>query len=113
MDTSKLGKHQSIYIEDTQVTEYPMLNQDMNVDIAIVGGGIVGLTLAYLLKNTNQKVVVLEANRIAMGMSARTTAKLTPCHSLIYDKLAHTKSPGKAKQYLEINQMAMEAVIHY
>ena len=110
MDTSKLGKHQSIYIEETQTTKYPMLNEDMNVDIAIIGGGIVGLTLAYLLRNTNQKVVVLEANQIAMGMSARTTAKLTPCHGLIYDQLTHTKSPGKAKQYLEINQMAMEIV---
>lgn len=110
MERLILGKHQSIYKEDTKDTHYPILKENMRADIAIVGGGIVGLTLAYLLKDSKQKVVVLEADRIADGMSLRTTAKLTPCHDLIYDWLMHTKSPGKAKQYANINQEAVRFV---
>lgn len=106
METFEFGKHQPIYLEDTKETSYPILQKDIQADIAIIGAGIVGLTLAYLLKDTKQKVVVLEADHIGMGMSLRTTAKLTPCHGLIYDRLMHTKSPGKAKEYLEINQKA-------
>ena len=112
METIMLGKHQPIYMEDTKETSYSILKEDIGADIAIVGGGIVGLSLAYLLRDSKQKVVVLEADRIAMGMSVRTTAKLTPCHGLIYDRLMHTKSPGKAKQYAEINQKAVEFVKH-
>ena len=107
---SKGALHESIYVEDTKETNYPILKEDIQVDIAIVGGGIVGLTLAYLLKDSKQKVVVLEANRIVKGMSVRTTAKLTPCHGLVYDRLMHTKSPGKAKQYAAINQEAVTFV---
>lgn len=106
----KLGKHEPIYREDTKETSYPILKENIDIDIAIVGGGIVGLSLAYLLKDSGQKIVVVEADRIAMGTSMRTTAKLTPCHGLIYDELMHTKSPGKAKQYANINLEAMKFV---
>lgn len=112
MEQLMLGKHQSIYEEDTKETSYPILKEDTRADIAIIGGGIVGITLAYLLKDSKQKVIVLEADRIAKGTSLRTTAKLTPCHGLIYDWLLHTKSPGKAKQYASINQEASEFVRH-
>lgn len=104
------GKHQPIYIEETKETNYPILKEDIETDIAIIGGGIVGITLAYLLKDAQQKVTLLEADRIAMGMSVRTTAKLTLGHNLIYDELMHTKSPGKAKQYANINQSALDFV---
>lgn len=97
MEDTMLGKHQPIYMEDTSETNYPSLNQDIEADIVIVGGGIVGLTLAYLLKDSKQRVVLLEADRIVMGMSARTTAKLTPCHNLIYAKLKETKGLKGAK----------------
>lgn len=110
MNKSTLGKHESIYKKNTKDTDYPILKEDIRTDIAIVGGGIVGLTLAYLLRNSGQRVVVLEADRIAMGMSLRTTSKLTACHNLIYDQLVHTKSPGKAKQYASINQKATQFV---
>lgn len=110
MENNNLGKHQSIFEVDSIETSYPILNEDAHTDIAIIGGGIVGLTLAYLLRNSNQKVTLFEANHIAMGMSLRTTAKLTIAHHLIYDRLMHTKSPDKAKQYAAINQQALEFV---
>lgn len=110
MEESMLGKHQPIYMEDTSETNYASLNQDIEADIVIVGGGIVGLTLAYLLKDSKQRVVLLEADRIVTGMSARTTAKLTPCHNLIYAKLEKTKGLKGAKQYAEINREAVQFV---
>lgn len=110
MEKSILGKHQSVYEANTETTNYPVLKEDIHTDIAIIGGGIVGITLAYLLRESKQQVVLFEADHIASGMSLRTTAKLTPCHQLIYDRLVHTKSPGKAKQYADINQKAVEFV---
>jgi len=53
------------------------LNEDLEVDVAIVGGGITGVTTAYLLKQTGRTVAVLEKGEVAGGETGRTTAHLT------------------------------------
>ena len=65
----------SFWIDTTPETDYPSLENDIEVDAVIVGGGITGLTAAYLLKKNGIKTALLEANRIAKGVSAHTTAK--------------------------------------
>ena len=110
MENNRFGRHESVFLADTKETDYPKLEQDIRADLVIIGGGIVGITLAYLLKNSGQKVVLIEADRIATGMTPKSTAKLTLQHSLIYDELMHTKSPGKAKEYADANLRAIEFV---
>ncbi len=64
---------------------FPTLSQNLEADVVIVGGGIAGvLTLYYLLKNTNKKVILLEKNHIASGATGHnagfvvnTTEKVT------------------------------------
>ena len=97
---SKLEKHAPIFLNNTESKLYPCLKEDMEVEFAIIGGGLGGITLAYLLKHMGKRVAVFEANQIGMGTSLRTTAKLTIQHGLIYDKLMHTKSPGNSMQML-------------
>jgi hypothetical protein len=40
----------SYWLASTPETNYPTLNEDIKVDVAIIGGGIVGITAGYLLK---------------------------------------------------------------
>ncbi len=110
MEQTTFNHHESVFLGDTKQTSYPTLEQDMHVDVAIIGGGIVGVTLAYLLKHSGQKVALFEADRIAKGMTVKSTAKLTLQHHLIYDRLVHTKSPGRAKQYADANNRAITFV---
>jgi len=63
------------------------LRTSAEADVAVVGGGIVGLTTALLLARTGRSVVVVEADRIAAGVSGYTTAKVTAGHGLIYSHL--------------------------
>lgn len=56
---------------------YPSLAGDLEVDVAIVGAGITGLTSALLLADAGKKVAVLEARRIGAGVSGSTTSHLT------------------------------------
>jgi len=49
---------------------------DERADVCIIGGGIGGLTTAYLLLKEGKSVVLLEDGQIASGESGRTTAHL-------------------------------------
>jgi glycine/D-amino acid oxidase-like deaminating enzyme/nitrite reductase/ring-hydroxylating ferredoxin subunit len=56
---------------------FPALSQDLTVDVAIVGGGITGVTVAHLLKSSGLSVALLESRRLGAGETKRTTAHLT------------------------------------
>ena len=47
------------------------------VDVAIIGGGIAGLTTAYLLSKSGKKVAVIEDGYIGSGETGRTTDHIT------------------------------------
>ncbi len=98
------------WIASTKSPGYPALEEDLRVDAAIVGGGIVGITTAYLLKKENLKVALLEADRLAQGTTAHTTAKITSQHSLIYSKLIQHHGMEKARQYADANEAAIRFI---
>ncbi|MFE9309936.1 FAD-dependent oxidoreductase [Streptomyces sp. NPDC020792] len=72
---------------------------DIAVEVAVVGGGIAGLSTAWELVREGREVAVLEADRIAAGVTGRTTAKLSALHTLIYDHLRRTRGPEGARLY--------------
>lgn len=66
---------------------YPALTEDVEVDVAVIGGGITGLTAAYLLKEAGRTVAVIEKHTVGGGTSGRTTGKVTSQHGINYTKL--------------------------
>ena len=69
---------------------YPPLRRDIAVDVAILGGGITGLTAAAHLKQAGKRVAVLEAAHIGSGTSGYTSGHLdattdTPLADLIFE----------------------------
>ncbi|MEM7768967.1 MAG: FAD-dependent oxidoreductase [Cyanobacteria bacterium P01_A01_bin.37] len=104
------GEHRSFWVASTLPSSYPSLEQDVSVDVAIVGGGLVGITAAKLLKQAGKTVAVIEADRIASGVSGHTTAKLTALHQLIYADLVEEVGTDKAQVYADSNQAAIEKV---
>jgi glycine/D-amino acid oxidase-like deaminating enzyme/nitrite reductase/ring-hydroxylating ferredoxin subunit len=55
---------------------YPALDREVEADVAILGGGITGLTAAMHLSAVGKKVVVLEAGRIGAGTTGGTSGHL-------------------------------------
>lgn len=100
----------SFWMDSTETTDYPQLNEDIKVDTAVVGGGIVGITTAYLLKQAGVSVAVLDADRILQGTTAHTTSKLTSQHTIIYSKIKSQMNGELARQYAEANQYAIDMV---
>lgn len=100
----------SYWMASTPQTGYPALDEDITVDVAIVGGGMVGITAAYLLKREGLKVAVIEADHILQGTTGHTTAKVTSQHGLIHDKIKNSMGEEKARQYADANESAIRMI---
>lgn len=59
------------------VPGFPPLKGDTTADVCVIGGGIAGLTAAYLLAKEGKSVVLCESRQLAAGDTGRTTAHLT------------------------------------
>lgn len=66
-------RKKSYWLESRDYTPGNALSGEINVDVAIVGGGFTGLSSAYHLKkaNSNMKVAVLDSEVIGFGASGR------------------------------------------
>ncbi len=69
---------------------YPTLDSSLHVDVAIIGGGITGLTAALHLRQAGRRVAVLEAGHLGDGTTGFTSAHLdattdTPLARLVFD----------------------------
>lgn len=100
----------SYWISSTPATSYPRLEGDSRVDVAIVGGGILGITAAYLLQQEGRSVALLEADRIVRGVSGYTTAKITSGQHLIYSELVGKFGRDGARLYGESNEAALAKI---
>lgn len=90
--------------------QFSSLEEDTEVDVCIIGGGLTGLTTAYYLSKTNLSVALVEKFKICEHVSGNTTAKITSQHGLFYDYLIQSQGKEKAKQYLEANEQAIQNI---
>ncbi|PRY13800.1 glycine/D-amino acid oxidase-like deaminating enzyme [Pontibacter ummariensis] len=67
---------QAIWSATAGAKTYPSLSHDLEVDVAVIGGGITGITTAYNLAKAGKKVAVLEAKRVGMGTTGSSTGNL-------------------------------------
>lgn len=55
---------------------FPSLQESLEADVCVIGGGIAGITAAYQLARSKKNVVLLEAKNLGSGETGRTTAHL-------------------------------------
>jgi glycine/D-amino acid oxidase-like deaminating enzyme/nitrite reductase/ring-hydroxylating ferredoxin subunit len=104
-------KSLSYWIASVGGTSYPKLSGDAGpVDVAVVGGGIAGLTAALLLQRAGRSVILLEARRVGAQVTGHTTAKITSLHTLIYADLAKRHGEETARLYGASNEAALRRI---
>lgn len=104
------GPPQSYWLATAKPGDYPALEEEVAVDVGIIGGGIAGITCGYLLKEAGLSVAVIEADRLAGGATGHTTAKITSQHQLIYSKIKQAMGTEAAEQYADANETAIREI---
>lgn len=100
-------KKNSIWMDSVELPSFKTLENDIETDIVVVGGGIAGILIAYKLSKEGKKVVVLEKNKIGMGITKNTTAFITSQQDVLYQERLKKDGYYHTKLYLEANQKAI------
>src|SRR5215212_165121 len=97
------GPNPSLWVGTTPESAYRPLSGDTGADVCIVGAGIAGLCTAMLLLREGRSVAVIEADRVASGVTGFTTAKVTALHGLKYTELTRDLGEETARTYAQAN----------
>jgi glycine/D-amino acid oxidase-like deaminating enzyme/nitrite reductase/ring-hydroxylating ferredoxin subunit len=79
----------------------------VETDVVVLGAGIAGITTAYALAREGRSVVLLDAGRVAEGVTGYTTAKVTVGHNLVYADLAERFDEATARGYAQSQSRAL------
>ncbi|MBN8420906.1 MAG: FAD-dependent oxidoreductase [Verrucomicrobia bacterium] len=69
-------KHESPW-RLSSVPSYPALSQNAETEVLIIGGGIAGVTAAYLLAQAGRSVILVEKDKLLSGQTQFTTAHIS------------------------------------
>lgn len=101
---------QSIWKSFTSPVAFPALEKDIKVDVAIVGGGITGITVAEILHNKGFSVAVLEARRVGQGSTGHSTGNLYAVTEQLLHNLESKYDREKLEKVVESRQRAMNKI---
>lgn len=90
--------------------QYPTLEDDIEVDVCVVGGGFAGLSSAIELADRGYKVAVLEANHIGFGASGRNGGQLIAGLACEQDVIEGALGFDAAKQVWGMTLEALDLV---
>ncbi len=71
------GQQESLWLRTQPQPVFAQLSVNTSADVCVIGGGIAGVTTAYLLAREGASVLVLEDGFIGSGETGRTTAHLS------------------------------------
>lgn len=103
-------KNISIWKDERKVKDYPKLNEDKNIDVLIIGGGITGVSTLYNLRKSKLNVMLVEQNKIGQSITGSSTGKLTYLQNDLIDKIRKSFSDKEALEYLASQKDAINIV---
>jgi len=86
------------------------LQGDEQCDVAVIGGGIAGLSTAYELSQLGRSVVVVDRGPIAGGMTARSSAHLAPLCDDLMSEMQKIKGADLAKLFYQSQAAAVDRI---
>lgn len=94
---SDSGKSTSVWMATADAISAPVLTQDAQCEVCVVGAGIAGMTTAYLLGRAGKSVIVLDDRPAGGGETSRTTAQLSNAIDDLYFEIERLHGEKKTR----------------
>jgi glycine/D-amino acid oxidase-like deaminating enzyme/nitrite reductase/ring-hydroxylating ferredoxin subunit len=101
----------SHWIESAPLPRFARLDRNQKVDAIVVGGGITGITAAYLLKQAGRTVALVERDRCASVDTGHTTAHLTCVTDERLRRLAKTFGREATRAVWDAGAAAIDQIV--
>jgi glycine/D-amino acid oxidase-like deaminating enzyme len=98
------------WIETAALPQFPGLDRSLDVDVVIIGGGLTGITTAYLLKKSGVKVALVERQRCASADTGHTTAHLTYVTDTRLHRLVKNFGRDCARAFWDAGAVAIDEI---
>jgi glycine/D-amino acid oxidase-like deaminating enzyme/nitrite reductase/ring-hydroxylating ferredoxin subunit len=99
-----------VWIDDTPIRKFPKLQRNISADVLVVGAGVTGITVAYLLKKAGSKVALIERERVASIDTGHTTAHLTYVTDVGLQQSVHNFGKDHAQAAWEAGAAAIDEI---
>jgi glycine/D-amino acid oxidase-like deaminating enzyme/nitrite reductase/ring-hydroxylating ferredoxin subunit len=104
------GKNVSFWQASQDGLATRQLADAIETDVCVIGGGIGGLTTAYLLTRAGKRVVVIDDGPIGGGETARTTAHLSYAIDDRFYRIANWHGEENAKLAIQSHASAIDEI---
>ena len=105
-------KNYSIWKDFVNIKSYPKLENNMEVDVLIIGGGITGISTLYNLSKGKMNVILVEQGSIGMSTTSNSTGKLTFLQNDLLDKIRNNFNGDTLKLYLDSQIDAIKMIVN-
>src|SRR5688500_14119680 len=105
-----MALHKSVWQATASVPLCTPLQEDLHVQVCVVGAGIAGLSTAYLLARAGKSVAVIDDGPIGGGMTQMTSAHLTHAFDDRYYELERLHGREGARLAAESHTTAIDRI---
>lgn len=106
----QLGATEALWEAERPATRWTPLDRDLDVDVAVIGAGVTGLSAALRLARAGRRVAVLERHRVGHGATGLSGAHVTALLDHGYAALAATLGRDGAARVWEAAREAVSRV---
>src|SRR3712207_5226145 len=99
-----------LWLATAEPTAYETLDggREVDVDVAVIGGGIAGVTTALLLKRDGASVALLERGVVGGGATGYTTAKVSALQQTKLSDIRKMHGDDGATDYAQASVAAID-----
>jgi len=101
----------SHWLASKETPSFGKLSSNLDVDLVVIGGGITGITAAYLAKKAGKTVALLERGRCAQMDTGHTTAHLTAVPDLWLSEIEKNFSRDISRAVWDAGQAAIDQIV--
>ncbi len=98
------------WLKFSPLPRLPRLSSHLEVDVAVIGGGLTGTTSAYLLQQAGARVALLDREKFAEADTGHTTAHLTYLTDTRVAELSKNFGQEAARAVLEAGNTAVHQI---